>query len=221
MQNDLSEKADHGGALAEMLDAANENGSITVLRVSDSRDAANQIEDMGREIGNLIIGSHGQYKHASFRIGDGDLFNSANKIANNGNLSRIRKYLGDNSQIIVHACHVGNPDNGGVQLLTALALKMKTTVFGNQSWSLSAPGMFGGYLFGIIPYYQGSNDSPAEKSCLGKEGCNTYTHSERSRAFDNAGSWTKVTYSNGVTKATTINNVYYTKSGGLNYSENP
>ncbi|MDJ1482737.1 hypothetical protein QNI16_19715 [Cytophagaceae bacterium YF14B1] len=56
-------------------------------------------------------------------------------------------------QIIITACHVGSLVNGGVFLLGSLAAKMKTTVYGNQSWSLNSDSMFGGIL-GVIPYYQ-------------------------------------------------------------------
>ncbi|MBT1699239.1 hypothetical protein KK083_20245 [Fulvivirgaceae bacterium PWU4] len=216
MSNDLSK--DPGGALQTMVDAANENGSITVMRVSNTKDAADQLEKLGATIDNLFIGSHGSYRTASFSIGvtnySGD---NLSKIKNDKNLSRISKLMSENSQIIIQACHAGNPQNKGVELLTSLAVKMRTTVLGNQSWGLTSPNMFGGYFFGAIPYYQEAGDSPG-KPCQGGS-CDTYSYEQRARAFDAAGKWTKVTYSNGQSKVTTINNVYYTRSGGISYSE--
>jgi RHS repeat-associated protein len=217
MGNDLSD--DPGGAMASMLTAAMENGNISVMRVKDTEDAANQIEALmgsDKELGSLIIGSHGSYNRASFSIGTSNY--RVGKIKKDNNLDRISKFIGENSQIIIHACHAGNPQNGGTELLTELAVKMKTTVFGNQSWSVSGPNMFGGSILGLVPYYQQTDKLPSD-SCKGGP-CSTYSSSERGRAFESAGAWTKVSYSSGQTKVTTVNNVQYTSSGGISYGGN-
>jgi len=85
---------------------------------------------------------------------------------------------------------------------------MKTTVLGNQSWSWSVYNTFDG----AIQKFTGDPKIGDEPASNRNGGDNPYS---------NNGRFTKVTVSGGTARVTTVYDLRYTKSGGVEYSKTP
>jgi hypothetical protein len=83
-----------------------------------------------------------------------------------------------------------------------MVLYLKKTNAGGNTY------MFGGF-FNLNTYSQTS----------GHEKTTDVNYSTRKNAYDQMGKWTRVTYANGETKTTTVQNLRFTNSGGILYDE--
>jgi RHS repeat-associated protein len=203
----IDQNADQDFTLNQMLESAKEFSSINVLQVSDTHDAAGQLSDLvenkNKKVDNLILGGHGEYEQASFTIGY-SYYSKPSDVLNDKDLSTIGNSLDIGSQVVLWYCHTGSSYNGGTSLLKAMASKLKTTVFGSQSWAFTGRNMFNG----VNPTF--TEPSHMNGSYPDRE--------ERKHAFDNYNKWTKVTYNNGRTFVSTVSNLYLTKTGCVRYN---
>ena len=209
-----TEKNDYGtGALTTVVNAAmNTEGTIKVLHVKNANDAANQIEGISGKITNLLFLSHGDAKNqhqAYFAIGTEALH--ASDVSGSRSLERIAKKMASTlgplpsaSEVVLFACGAGGTYNGGVELLKALAKKLHSTVYGNQSWSLANANMF----IGNSPFFQANSHLDANHS-----------PQNFSNAYRDAGKWTRA-YEFGSTQVSqTIYNVYLDSFGKIHYAQ--
>ena len=207
-------KNDYGtGALALIINAAIEiGGTIRVLHVNDTADAANQISDLSLTIGNVFILSHGDSKNADadgkvhnayFAIG-GEKFNNVTQISDSKQLSNLANAIASNSSggginVLLTACGAGGLYNGGAALMSALSSKLGATVFGNQSLTRASSDIFGG---GATSF--SSSNWPA-----GHDRNGAYSNS-----YDSRGAWTMAN-SFGVQ---TVNNITLDSSGNIRFN---
>jgi len=215
-------KEDNNRALGSMLNSAlsaqkaDFSGTIQILHIKDAKDAANQIENLQGSIINLFIASNGYYGDnnggkAYFAIGS-TKYNDAKVIADSKSLQRIANHLFKmypGAEIVLAACHAGGTQNGGVELLKAVATKMGATVYGNQSWTVANNNLFNVGSFG-------TNFNPVRPNLVGNQVAAGRSRSEYPFAYQNAGNWTKASPNGTVT---TVNNVYFDAFGKIHYSQ--
>ncbi|WP_159453593.1 DUF6443 domain-containing protein [Ohtaekwangia koreensis] len=201
-------------AMDDMLEAALET-EASIITANNSKEAADKLEGLvsrtGKKINTLTFAGHGNEDLAMTFLGNtaysGD-DTGLTKVKNDANLARIGALLGKDSQVILFNCHAGGIGNGGVELCKEMALKMKTTVIGNQSWGWATPTMFEG----AYQKYSGNPlIHPDDRANCGRH----------PNAVEGNGKFTKVTVKNGVSKITTVYDLRYTKSGGVEYSATP
>lgn len=115
-----------------------------IFEVENSKDAYEQLKafvDGGESIGNVIFDSHGTYNIASFKVGNG----SPVRAATNQWVRKLGELFSDGTEVLLLACHSGAAHNGGTRLLESLSNAWGgATVYGNQSWTAPAAGMFWG-----------------------------------------------------------------------------
>ena len=119
--------------------------SFKIFEVDHSKDAYDQLKefvDSGGKIGNVIFDSHGTYRRASFRIGNGSRIYSPT----NAWTIKIGELFSENTEVLLLACHAGAAHNQGTELLSGLSNAWGVTVYGSQSWTAPKPGMFIGVV---------------------------------------------------------------------------
>jgi RHS repeat-associated protein len=137
-------------AMSNLLySAMKTGGAVKPLMVENSSDAVKQLDQKYEkgDLSNLYVRYHGGYDDASFEIGKTH-YSSTKDVKASKNLRSIGNFLNENGNFVILACHVGSPENGGVDLLSAVSNTTQRNVFGNQSWGCIYCGnLFGSFLF--------------------------------------------------------------------------
>ncbi|OQP63651.1 hypothetical protein A4R26_16910 [Niastella populi] len=196
-------------ALQLLINAAEKNGNFIILHVKNVNYAANKIEKLPEKIANLLFLSHGDAQNghkAFFSIGATKL--QSKDVMQSPALARIAKKMHSTpgplpsyAQVVVFACGSGARFNGGVELLAALAKKLKATVFGPQGFAMINSSIF-------------STNTP----WIQQRSVNDHDPGVFSRALRDHGNWTKVYEYGSFYRSITINNVYFDNTGRINYT---
>jgi hypothetical protein len=183
-----------------------------------------------RKINFLVIASHGGYNKAFFETGDktylgpnyGDQYTSPNDILKDRGMQALAKMIDTNDcRVVLTACHAGNPNNGGVALLTTLSKLFKCNVYGNQSWGTPSGATNTEYLFTdwrynhIKPVIQ---DWTRYTSAIVQASVRPRTNYPNGYAA--AGQWTRCIYNkNGTTTIQTVYNASFMHNGIAYYDK--
>lgn len=202
--------------------------TASAIKILESKLVNPQTKKM-RKISFLVIASHGGYDKAFFETGDktylgkgyGDQYVTPNDIITDGGMQSLAKMIDPNDcRVVLTACHAGNPDNGGVALLTALSKLFKCNVFGNQSWGTPSGATNSEFLFTdwrynrMKPVIQDWTRYTSPKVQAVVRPPVKYP-----RAYATAGRWTRCVYhKNGAISIQTIYNAHFMYNG-ISYYE--
>jgi RHS repeat-associated protein len=181
--------------------AKNSGGSLVVIKnVLDLKDLNSKLSEVTNngeiKIQNLIFDSHGKYDNDQFKIGSTEIKDGTGK-----GLEGLKKYLTDNSNVILLACHAGgngdNDKNGS--LVENLSKTFDCTVYGCKSWT-GVVGLFGG------------------KTNVSQANPERFEDGQQPNAWKYLGQWKMA--SCGVV-ITIVNGISLTSTGGVVHKENP
>ncbi len=119
------------------IDDDKNNSNTIALYVNSANDLNEMLSslrtDYGKEIGNLILSSHGSGNKSKFFIGK-------TAITKAKDLNFLNDDLSSNSILFITACHVGSPKIGGDVLLEEICNNLGVSVIANQGWSRGGAG---------------------------------------------------------------------------------